>query len=97
MTVQTIIESKKAEEAIPEVLWDKIETPPFVLIQGEHDVANTAFTNYTLFNQIRTKDKELWYYEEMRIMFLLEEQHSDIENRLIGWLERQCSKHLSKN
>ena len=77
---------------IPEDLWDKIETPPVIVIQGECDKYGNGYNSYRFYNAIQSKDKEFWYYPKMNFAVPLEDEFPEIQERIIKWLEKRNKK-----
>ena len=48
------------------------------------------------YNEIKSEDKELWYYQKMNFAFMLEDEYPDIEKRLVAWLHRHVEIYKQK-
>lgn len=52
--------------------WNKVDTPPIVIIQGQYDKAADPINSIRFYETIKSKDKELWWYPNMWNCFYLE-------------------------
>lgn len=97
ITANTICQVKSLQDDIPERLWSKIDTAPIVVMHGECDKFGNGYHAYEFYSQIKTRDKELWYYEKMNFGFMLEDEYPDIEKRLVAWLDKHLSLYRERN
>jgi esterase/lipase len=45
--------------------WDKIETPPLVIVQGQFDKVAFPGNSIKFFEKVKTKDKNFLWYPKM--------------------------------
>lgn len=68
MQLMTLMEKNEESK------WNKIETGPIVIIQGEYDKVADPINSINFYESIKTKDKEYWWYPKMWNLFPFEPQ-----------------------
>ena len=97
VTANTVSQVQGLIDDIPQRLWNKIKTSPIVVIHGECDKYGNGYNAYQFYNEIKSEDKELWYYQKMNFAFMLEDEYPDIESRLVSWLHKHVEVYKEKH
>ena len=87
-TIGSLSSSKNTMDFIDESQWGNVLTPPIVFIHGRMDKLGQAINAINFYERIKTKDKELWFYEDMWSTPMLDEEYYDIEQNFVDWLRR---------
>ena len=66
-----------------------MEHPSIVIIQGQYDRIIEPANSVMFYEQVKSKDKEIWWYSDMWNNGLYEKEYPEIEARLIQWLSKR--------
>ena len=69
--------------------WKKLVTPPIAIVQGQYDRAADPINSINFFEQIKTEDKQMWWYPEMWNAIWLEKEIFEIQDRMVEWLSKR--------
>ena len=79
VVVGTLMQMSSIMEKNEESSWKKLVTPPVVIVQGQLDRASDPINAINFYEQIKTEDKELWWYPDMWAAVLLEKEIEEIK------------------
>ena len=86
-TANSILQLQSLVDDLPEQHYDKMMTPPIVIIQGGEDRFKSPRQAVNFYEQIQTQDKQFWLYEHMGYAWNLEKEYKHIEKRMVYWLD----------
>ena len=70
-------------EKYDESAWTKVEIPSVAVIQGQYDRVCDPANSVNFYEQVKSKDKEIWWYPNMWNNCLYEKEYPEIEKRLV--------------
>ena len=65
VTVGSLTQMSEIMEKYDEDAWKKIEIPSLAIVQGQYDRVCDPTNSVHFYQQVKSKDKEIWWYPEM--------------------------------